>query len=178
MIPQSYSFRESGVRMSHPSNLLLGERIRKMFYLQLVLQVMKFDSEWAAEALQCNLDFDLWLIDQGFSLMDIHIKVFQINGYFLLWLCFSLFNSGSFFLRPATHLWSSVEMWMLLTSEQRAWKGSVGDKGGWNFFSAIRKSRVGLTDVCVEGKKLRNFDVWCSSWGVPFWVSVIRALRV
>lgn len=46
MIPQSLSLRESGARKSpHPSDSFLGEGRQKIFYLLLVLQVMKFDSE-------------------------------------------------------------------------------------------------------------------------------------
>lgn len=47
---------------------------------------MKFDSEWAEKARQCYSEMDLWLIGQGFSLMDLHIKVFKMDVYFLLWL--------------------------------------------------------------------------------------------
>lgn len=48
---------------------------------------MKFDSEWTEEARWCYLEMDLWLIGQGFSLMDLHIKVFKMDVYLLLWVC-------------------------------------------------------------------------------------------
>lgn len=48
-------------------------------------------------------------------------------------------------------------------------KAYLGDKEGWNlFFPLIRRSRVDLTDVCMEEKKQRNFDIWFSSWRMPF----------
>lgn len=123
----SLSFRESGARKSpHPSDSFLGEGRRKMFYLLLVLQVMKFDSEWAAEALQCNLGFDLWLIGQGFSLMDIHIKVFKMDVYFLLWLCCSLVNRDSSFFRVVK---LSEELLVCGVQQRLLWKAWEGIPG-------------------------------------------------
>lgn len=138
-----------------------GEGRRKVFYPLLVLQVMKFDSEWGEEARQCYLEMDLWLIGQGFSLMDLYIKVFQMDVYFLLWLCCLLgwWDSFSFGLwNSETHnvvAESSRDENVAYHPNQR--RHTCGNNDGWIFFTVIRRSRVGLTDVCLG----RIEELWC-----------------
>lgn len=145
-----------------------GEGRRKVFYPLLVLQVMKFDSEWGEEARQCYLEMDLWLIGQGFSLMDLYIKVFQMDVYFLLWLCCLLgwWDSFSFGLwNSETHnvvAESSRDENVAYHPNQRGWEGiPVATAMAGFFLLSLEGAELDWLMFALAG--LRNFDVWCHS---------------